>query len=67
MDRLQQYRNDIVQALLQARDSEGRPKLDERQAEALAGEFSDEELLFGIDFNTPEEVAQLLLDSGLDE
>lgn len=67
MDRIQQYRNDIVQILLQARDSNGMPKLNEQQAKDLAMELSDEDLLFGIDYNTPEEVAEMLLDSGLDQ
>ena len=30
-------------------------------------ELTDEELIDGIDFNTPEEVAQLLMESGLEK
>ncbi len=38
----------------------------ERIVAALSEELSDEDLAFGMDYNTPEEVAELLVDSGLD-
>lgn len=50
---------------MQASDADGTPKLTKTEAEALVTELSDNELSDGMPFNTPEEVAELLLDSGL--
>lgn len=63
---VEEYRRQILNLLLQAKDDKGEPRLTEKAAVALSKEFSDQELLDGMDFNTPEEVAQLLLDAGLD-
>lgn len=63
---VEEYRQQILNLLLQAKDDKGEPRLTEKAAVALSKEFSDHELLDGMDFNTPEEVAQLLLDAGLD-
>ena len=61
-----EYRRQILDVLLQARDDKGEQRLSEKTAVALSKELTDQELIEGMDFNTPEEVAQLLLDSGLD-
>lgn len=66
MEDVTKYRALIMQALLEALDGEGRPRLTEAQAAALVRELSDEELLDGMPFNTPEDVAELLLESGLE-
>lgn len=50
---------------MQASDADGMPKLTKAEAEALVTELSDSELSDGMPFNTPEEVAELLLDIGL--
>lgn len=63
---VEEYRQQILNLLLQAKDDKGEPRLTEKAAVALSKEFSDQELFDGMDFNTPEEVAQLLLDAGLD-
>lgn len=63
---VEEYRQQILNLLLQAKDDKGEPRLTEKAAVALSKEFSDQEFLDGMDFNTPEEVAQLLLDAGLD-
>jgi hypothetical protein len=55
---VEEYRNKILEILLSAKDDEGNARLTEK--------FSDQELLDGMDFNTPEEVAEMLLESGLD-
>lgn len=65
MQDVNQYRQEILEALLNAKDDSGKPRLTEVEAHRLAKEFTDQELLDGMDFNTPEEVAELLLDSGL--
>jgi hypothetical protein len=61
-----EYRQQILNLLLQAKDDKGEPRLTEKAAVALSKELTDQELIDGMDFNTPEEVAQLLLDAGLD-
>jgi hypothetical protein len=63
---VEEYRNKILEILLNAKDDEGKARLTEKAAHDLAEEFSDQELLDGMGFNTPEEVAEMLLDSGLD-
>lgn len=65
MENVSQYRQKILELLLNAKDDEGNLRLNEHEAKKLSEEFSDQELLDGMDFNTPEEVAEMLLDSGL--
>lgn len=60
------YRKQILLALLQASDDEGNARLTEPQAKQLAMEFSDAELADGMDFNTPTEVAEMLLEAAND-
>ncbi len=60
-----EYRSKILELLLNAKDAEGTPRLTEKEAKDLSDEFSDQELLDGMPFNTPEEVAEMLLESGL--
>ena len=59
MENLDDYRQQILQCLLAAVNTKG------EQAQALLNELTEEELLDGIDFNSPEEIAQLLMESGL--
>jgi hypothetical protein len=66
MEAIDNYREAIHQALLNMKDADGNAKLTEEQAKQLAEEFSDEELNDGMPFNTPEEVAELLVEWGLD-
>ncbi len=65
MNQVEEYRTRILQALAAATKADGTPRLSELQVKKLGNEFSDEELIDGMDFNTPEEVAQMLLDAGL--
>lgn len=60
-----EYRSKILELLLNAVDGDGKSRLTEKEAKELSNEFSDQELLDGMPFNTPEEVAEMLLDSGL--
>ncbi len=66
MERIEEYRAAILACLRAATDANGQPRLDEKRAKALSEEFSDVELLDGMDFNTPEEVAEMLLEAGLE-
>ena len=65
MDDITEYRSRILRLLLQTTGPDGQPRLTERQARQLMGELTDEDLRAGMDVNTPEEVAELLLESGL--
>lgn len=65
MEDVKSYREKILNILLAARDDGGTPRLSEKAAKNLSKEFTDQELLDGMDYNTPEEVAEMLLDSGL--
>lgn len=65
MQDITEYRKQILQALLDAADCDGHPRLTEEEALRLSKEFSDDELAFGMDYNTPEEVADMLLDADL--
>ena len=60
------YRERIVAAICLVKDKDGNARYNEEEASKLAQELSDEDLAFGMDYNTPEEVADLLVDSGLD-
>ena len=62
MNTIDQYREDILQAMLQVKDDDGLGVITERNARELLGQLTDEELEDGIDFNTPEEVAEWLLE-----
>ncbi|MBB1538614.1 MAG: hypothetical protein HG458_004745 [Prevotella sp.] len=65
MENINDYRRQILQCLLAAVNTKGEQRYTEEQASALLNELTDEELLDGIDFNSPEEIAQLLMESGL--
>lgn len=65
MEDVKSYRQKILEILLAAKDDKGNNRLTEKAAKDLAKEFTDQELIDGMDFNTPEEVAEILLDSGL--
>ena len=67
MQNVDDYRQQIFQCLIAAVTADGAPRYTEEQARALSKELTDEELIDGIDFNTPEEVAQLLMESGLEK
>ena len=65
MQNVTEYRNLVLKALLSAVDDDGRRRICDEEAAELAQEFTDEELAFGMDYNTPEEVADMLLDAGI--
>ena len=65
MENINDYRQQILQSLVAAVNTKGEQRYTEEQAQALLNELTEEELLDGIDFNSPEEIAQLLMESGL--
>lgn len=50
------------QAVLQAKDKDGAPLTDEETAKTYLDSLSDNELEEGMLFNTPEEVAEMVLE-----
>lgn len=64
---IKEYREAILAAMLQAKDDDGNNKIDEDIAKDLLDSFSDDELQDGIAFNTPEDVAAILLGEDDDE
>lgn len=62
---VQEYRQQILDILLTATDDKGQRRLSDKDAKLLAREFTDQELKDGMDYNTPESVAEMLLDAGL--
>ena len=64
---IKEYREAILAAMLQAKDDDGNNKIEEDIAKDLLDSFSDDELQDGIAFNTPEDVAAILLGEDDDE
>ncbi len=57
-----EYRAAIFDAMLQLKDNEGNARITEADAKDILKGFTDDELNDGILFNTPEEVAELLVE-----
>lgn len=60
-EEITQYRDKILQALLAERDDKPE-RVTEKEARKLLDELTDNELADGIAFNSPEEIADLLLE-----
>lgn len=57
-----EYRQAVLEAILQAKDKDGAPLTDEETAKTYLNSLSDDELEEGMPFNTPEEVAEMVLE-----
>lgn len=57
-----EYRQAVLEAILQAKDQDGAPLTDEETAKSYLDSLSDNELEEGMLFNTPEEVAEMVLE-----
>lgn len=57
-----EYRQAVLEAILQAKDQDGAPLADEETAKSYLDSLSDDELEEGMLFNTPEEVAEMVLE-----
>lgn len=60
---IEEYRAAILQALLEAKDEDGTPTLSEKEAKEALNGFTNDELQDGILWNTPEDVAEIILES----
>lgn len=61
---LDEYRNEIISELLKKKNSKGELFMSEEAARQLLSNLSDEELSEGILFNTPDDIANLLIEIG---
>lgn len=59
---IKEYRQAILEAVLAAKDENGESKIDELEAREMLEELDDEELLEGMEFNTPQDVADIILE-----
>ena len=59
---IEEYRAAILKAMLELKDEVGIPVIEEKEAQEILDGFSDDELRDGILWNTPEDVAKLLLE-----
>ncbi|MGP1550400.1 MAG: hypothetical protein ACTTI4_06760 [Prevotella fusca] len=61
---IEEYRHQILTILLAKTNVRGEFRFDELSAKELLNQLSDEELEEGMQFNTPEDVADLLSEIG---
>ena len=61
---IEEFRKEILSALLEKTNTKGEPRFDEASAKELLRQLSDEELEEGMLFNTPEDVAEVLSEVG---
>ncbi len=59
---IEEYRAAILQCLLDAKNEDGAPILTEKEARENLKGFTDDELEDGILWNSPEEVAGIILE-----
>ncbi|WP_449033993.1 hypothetical protein [Prevotella sp.] len=61
---IEEFRKEILSALLEKTNTKGESRFDEASAKELLNQLSDNELEEGILFNTPEDVADVLSEIG---
>lgn len=59
---VKEYRAQILKILIDTKDEKGNQRMEEDVAKDLLDSFSDEELMDGIEFLTPQDVADVLLE-----
>ena len=59
---IEEYRAAILQVLLDAKNEDGTPRIEPKEAEEALNGFTDDELQDGILWNTPEDVAEIILE-----
>lgn len=60
---IEEYRAAILKALLEAKDEDGNPVLSEKEAKEALNDFTNDQLQDGILWNTPQDVAEIILES----
>ena len=64
---IEEYRAAILQALLDAKNEDGTPAITPREAQEALNGFTDDELQDGILWNSPEDVASIILEGYITE
>lgn len=59
---IEEYRAEVLQALLAAKNEDGTPTITPKEAQEALNGFTDDELQDGILWNTPEDVAGIILE-----
>ena len=59
---IEEYRAAVLQALLDAKNEDGTPAISPKEAEETLLGFTDDELKDGILWNSPEDVAEIILE-----
>lgn len=60
-EEIDNYRAAVLAAMLAKEDADGQKVMDEKEAKMVLRGFTDDELSDGMPFNTPEEMADMLL------
>ena len=59
---MEEYRAAILNALLDAKNEDGTPVVTEKEAQEALNDFTDEALQDGMLWNTPQDVADIILE-----
>ena len=59
---IEEYRAAILQCLINAKNEDGTPAISEKEAREALNDFTNDELQDGILWNTPENVAEIILE-----
>ena len=62
MINIEEYRAAILQCLLEAKNEDGTPIISDKEAREALNGFTDDELQDGILWNTPQDVAEIILE-----
>ncbi len=62
MMNIEEYRAAILQCLLDAKNEDGTPVISEKEAHEVLNGFTDDELQDGILWNSPQDVAEIILE-----
>lgn len=62
MMNIEEYRAAILQCMLDAKNEDGTPVISEKEAQEALNGFTDDELQDGILWNTPQDVADIILE-----
>lgn len=59
---IEEYRAEVLQALLEAKNEDGTPAITPKEVQEALNGFTDDELQDGILWNSPQDVADIILE-----
>ena len=59
---IEEYRAEVLQALLEAKNEDGTPAITPKEAQEALNGFTDDELQDGILWNSPQDAADIILE-----